>query len=267
MAEIKKLALIGVALLVGCSFVGGAAQEPTLTRANQLLSHGDYKAAITMFQSLLQQEATEREAQIGLLSAEIETGAYRDAETRARQYVAASPGDGRLHNLLAEVLLDTGRLADAQKEFESATESAKGEAWLKATLGKARALIAQGKTDEAQTSLRQFIAYYNSNQPRTAPELTLIARGLHLLEKYKDANELFTDARAADKDFVDAYIGQGELLDEKYSYGDATASFADALKINPNSPEAHFGMASCKRQESDGETESELTKALSVNPN
>jgi tetratricopeptide (TPR) repeat protein len=263
----NRLLFIGLILILNCSFSGRGAEEPSLARADQMLVRGDYKAAIAAFDSLLQKDPSARGAQIGLLSAQTETGQYREAEANARQYLGKTPGDAGLRVLLADVLLRTGRLSEAGKEFESATQSGKGIDWLRATLGQARALKAQGKDEEARSSLQQFVAYYSSNQPRSAPELTVIADGMLLLERYKDANDLYIDAREADRNFVEAYVGQGELLNEKYQYGDASASFADALKINPNLPEAHFGLAQAKRLESSTEPETELANALLVNPN
>jgi cellulose synthase operon protein C len=266
MGQAKRLAFIGLILLLGCSFNGHAGQS-SLARSSDLLVHGDYKAAIPAFQSLLRKDPANHDAALGLLTAELETGQYSNAESTARDFLAKTPGDPAVRNLLAEALLSTGRLVEAQKEFESAVQSGKDIDWLRATFGRARALKAQGKDDEAQSTVRQFISFYNTNQPRSAPELTVIARGMHLLEKYEDANNLFIDARKADKDFVEALVGQGELLQEKYQYGDAAASFGDALKINPNLPEAHYGMAECKRLDSSSDTQLALSNALLVNPN
>ena len=262
----RRLVFVSLILVLNCSF-RGKAQAPSVAGGNQKLSHGDYKGAIAAFNSVLQTDSSNQEAQIGLLSAEIETGQYQEAETIARQYLSKSPNDPALRIQLARVLLDTGRNVDAEKEFGAAAQSGKGIDWLTATLGRSRALIAQGKNDEAKSGLEPFIGYYNSNRPRSAPELTVIARGMFLLEKYKDSNDLFNDAREADKDCLDAYIGQGEVLTDKYQYGEAAASFADALKINPNSPEANFGLARTKRLDSSEDAEVLVSKALSINPN
>ncbi|HEY6330463.1 MAG TPA: tetratricopeptide repeat protein [Blastocatellia bacterium] len=265
MGQAKRLVFIGLVSLLGCSF-NGRGQSP-LAHADDLMAHGDYKGAVSAFQSLLQKDPANHEAACGLLTADLETGAYTNAESTARDFLAKNPGDAAVRNLLAKALLSTGRLAEAQKEFESAVQSGKGADWLRATLGRAQTLKAEGREDEAQSTVRQFISYYNTNQPHSAPELTVIAKGMHLLEKYEDANNLYIDARKADKDFVEALVGQGELLQEKYQYGDAAASFADALKINPNLPEAHYGIAECKRLDSSTDTEQALSNALLVNPN
>ncbi|HYL98375.1 MAG TPA: tetratricopeptide repeat protein, partial [Blastocatellia bacterium] len=74
-------------------------------------------------------------------------------------------------------------------------------------------------------------------------------------------------ARKVDRNYVDALTGQGELLNEKYQYADAAASFSDALKINPNSVEAHLGLAESRRNDSSTQAHLEVEQALKVNPN
>ncbi|HWX40899.1 MAG TPA: tetratricopeptide repeat protein [Blastocatellia bacterium] len=270
-------------LLLGCSF----AQDASIDRARALLLHGDYKAAISAFSSMLEKNATDKDARIGLLQALIATGDYAGAENKAKAYLGAKQDDASLQNILGKVLFQTGRYQESATQFERAAaaagpagpgspragtgagqgSSSSGAEWLNATLGRARALLAQGKGDDARSLLQGFVAYFNSNRPATAPELTLIAHGMALLENYKDANELYQDAREADKTYAEAYIGQGQLLNEKYIYGDAASLFKDALKINPNSTEAQLGLAESTRLESTDQPRALAIKALEVNAN
>jgi tetratricopeptide (TPR) repeat protein len=150
---------------------------------------------------------------------------------------------------------------------------------LRAALGHARALSAQGKEAESQAVLEQLVEYANTNSLKSAEEMTPIAEGLVLLERFKGANELFIDAREADPTYAEAFIAQGELLNEKYNYGDALSLFEDALKINPNSTRALAGIAECKqyavsdpRKKGSGNIADEdppaiIAHAISVNPN
>ena len=112
-----------------------------------------------------------------------------------------------------------------------------------------------------------MVRYSVQNSPTTAEELTVLARAVAHLEKFKDANELFIDAREADPFFIDAFIGQGELLLEKYNYADAASLFQDAFKINESSPAAQVGFAESRRLESTEEPSAAVNRALAVNPN
>ena len=263
----KRLSLLTLVLLLGCSFQSGAAQEVSLERGRDLLKRGDYKEAIKVFTALVDKDSKDAGAAEGLVRAQIETGEYAAAEKRARDFLNGRPAESPIRIAIGEIQMETGRYAEAASEFERAAKDSKGAIWLRAMLGRARALRSQGKEDEALAVAQEFIRYYKTSSPRTAEELTLIAEALAILDQVKDANELFIDAREADAAFVDAYIGQGELLNEKYAYGDAASLFQDALKINPNSTRALIGLATSKQFESNEAQLVLIYKALEVNSN
>ena len=263
----KRLSFLTLVLLLGCSFQSGAAQEVSLERGRDLLKRGEYKEAIKVFTALVEKDSKDAAAAEGLIRAQIETGEYAAAEKRARDFLNSRTTEAPIRIAVGEIEMETGRYAEAASEFERAAKDSKGAVWLRAMLGRARALRSQGKEDEAQAIAQEFVRYYNTSSPRSAEELTPIAEALFILDKVKDANELFIDAREADATFVDAYIGQGELLTEKYKYGDAASLFQDALKINPNSTRALIGLAVSKQFESNEAQLVLIYKALEVNSN
>ncbi|HWP41918.1 MAG TPA: tetratricopeptide repeat protein [Blastocatellia bacterium] len=263
----KRAALILIICFFGCSINSGAAQEPTIERGQTMLKHGAYREAIATFIALLQKNPADAEARRGLVAALFETGDYTEAEKKAKDFLKDQPSDLLLQVMLAEVQLETGRYAEAASAFDRARREAKGAVFLRASLGRARALLAQAKEEEAQPVLQEFIAYYNQNGPTSAEELTLIAQALVHLQKYRDANDLYIDAREADPSYIAAYIGQGELLNEKYNYQDAASLFQDAFKINENSPRAQVGLAESRRLTSSSAALASVERALKVNPN
>ncbi|MEW6213014.1 MAG: tetratricopeptide repeat protein, partial [Acidobacteriota bacterium] len=262
----KVLANFIVIMLLGCSFQSGAAQEATPDTARAFLTHGLYKEALAAYTALLQKNPSDGEARSGLVETLIETGDYSTAEKKAKEFLSSSV-DARLRAHLAKIQFITGRYPEAAAEFDRARKEAKGALFLRTSLGRARALLSQGKEEEARPALQEFISYYNANQPKSAEELTLIAHALVHLEKFNDANELFIDAREADDTFIEAFTGQGELLNEKYNYEDAASLFQDALKINPNSADAHTGIAESLKLTSIEEPSAAVDRALAVNPN
>src|ERR1700754_1180629 len=276
----QRLGIFALFFLLSCTFNSGAAQEVSLQRAEQLFKQGSYKEAAAMFNALLARSAGDEQAQRGLVNLLVETGDYAQAESKAQEFLTARPADGAIRLALGEIRYQTGRYREAVAEFERAARDGKAAVILRAQLGQSRALLAQGQTDEAQIIAQKPVRYFNDNSPRTAEELTLIAEALVLLEKYKDANELFIDAGQADPSYAEAFIAQGELLNDKYSYGDALSLFEDALKINPNAPRALVGLAECKqngsvsssRQKSavsvvNEEPPAVIAHTLAVNPN
>jgi len=263
----KRLGIIVLLFFLGCSINSDAAQNASVERGRELLKQGNYKEAITVFAALVEKDANDSAAVEGLARAQIETGDYASAEKRVKEFLGKQADNSSIRTLLGEIQLETGRYSEAVAEFDRASRDAKTATLLRANLGRARALRAQGKEDEARPILQEFVRYYNSSSTSSAEELTLIARAVTYLEKFKDANELFIDAREADPTYADAYIGQGELLNEKYNYGDAAALFEDALKINSNSVAALVGMAESKQIESTDGPVALVERALAINPN
>jgi tetratricopeptide (TPR) repeat protein len=264
--------LVSVAALALCFslvslFSCGAAQEPTIQSAEQELKRGNYQAAITAFNRLLNAKPADAQAQQGLLRAYLETGRYREAEEAAKKFLSGGSQAAPARLSLGEAYAATGRYAEAINEFEQAGKSAPGVARLRGELRRGELLKLTGQEEAAQQIFQSFIRHYNNNNPRTAEELTLVARALVHLEKYKDASELYLDAIEADATFIEAHLGGGELFTSKYNYDDAAKFFGDALQINPNSARAHLGVASNKRIEGGEGMRAALARALEINPN
>jgi tetratricopeptide (TPR) repeat protein len=181
-----------------------------------------------------------------------------------------SPESGSVRHELAEVLALTGRYSEAITEFERAsTDQAKLSPInkLESDLRRAEVLKLTGQEDQARAIFESFVAYYNNNQPQSAPELTLIARALAHLERYQDANDVYRTAIEADASYLEAHLGAAELYTEKYNYGDASQFLEDALALNPNSPRAYLDVAQNKILEGGEEVSAALNRALAVNPN
>lgn len=264
----KRMILILFVFVFGCSFNSGAAQEMSIARGRELLKKGNYKEAIALFTVLAAKEPNDPEANEGLVRAQIETGDYANATKRATVFLTSHPAEAAMRVANGEIKLQTGRYQEADAEFDRAARDVKpGVTWLRAKLGRVRALAAQGKSEESLAIAREFAGYYNDNSPRLAEELTLIGRAMVYIEKFEDANDLFIDAREADPTFIDAFIAQGELLNKTYNYGEAASLFEDALKVNPQSPLALVGRARSKALESIEEPSVAVDLALAVNPN
>ncbi|HYP28854.1 MAG TPA: tetratricopeptide repeat protein [Blastocatellia bacterium] len=263
----KRLGLLTLILFLNCTYYSGAAQNVSAQQGRDLLKRGSYKEAITAFSALAAKDPSDRESQEGLALALFETGDYAGAEKQTSAFLSSQRDDASIRVILGDVKYETGRYADAASEYDRAAKGAKGTVWLRATLGRARALYAQGKDEEARKLLEEFPGYYRANSPTGAEDLTAIGRGLVYLERFQDANDLYIDAREADPSHAEAFVAQGELLNEKYNYGDAASLFQDALKINPNHAGAYVGLAESRRLESSSEPLKAIERALSVNPN
>ena len=153
----KRLAFLILLFLLSCTFNSGAAQEVSVQRAEQLFKQGSYKEALAMFNALLAKNSNDEQAQRGLINVLVETGDYAQAESKANAILSARPADAAIRNALGEVRHQTGRYAEAAAEFARASRDAKGAVMCRAALGQARALLAQGKADEAQAAAQQLV--------------------------------------------------------------------------------------------------------------
>jgi tetratricopeptide (TPR) repeat protein len=263
----RRLVIVTIVLFFGCSFNSSSAQEATLERARVLLKHGAYKEAIAAYSTLLQKNAADREAFGGLTRAQIETGEYQNAEKRLRTFLNEHPSDASARSLLGDIEFQTGRYPEAAADYARVAKEGNEIDALRANVGHARALLAQGKETEARAPLLVVGGYYSENRPRGAAELVVVAQAFTLLEKFTDANELYQDAREADPSYIEAFIGQGELLNQKYRYDEAPTLFQDAFKINENSPDAQAGYGQSVRYSSNDVASAAAERALKVNPN
>src|ERR1041385_1350821 len=170
----------------------------------------------------------------------IETGRYTEAETAAKRLLQKSPDAGSVRHELAETLAATGPYTEAIAEFERA--AADPTIKLESDLRRAELLDLIGQATQATAIYESFLKYYTDNNPRSARELTLVARALVHLERFQDANDMYRSAIEADSDYLDAQLGAAELFTEKYAYSDAALFLNDALKISPNSARAYLDL-------------------------
>src|ERR1700720_3370624 len=122
----KRLSLIKIIFLFGCSFNSSSAQEATAERARVLLKHGAYKEAIAAYSALLQNRPADDSALEGLTRARIETGDYQVAEKTLRTFLNEHPADAIARSWIAEIEFQTGRYAEGADDFERVVKQVKG---------------------------------------------------------------------------------------------------------------------------------------------
>ena len=259
-----------VAILIATT--GTSAQsEPQETPGQTEFNKGDYDNAIKLVSAHLATNANDAAAERLLLRAYIDTGRYVEAEAAAKKFLLKNAGAGIVRHQLAEVLMLTGRYAEAVTEYENAlkdsSKSKTASDGLETQLRLAETLDTIGQTDRANSIYVQLVKYYTDNSPRTAAELTPVARALVHLERYQDANEIYRQAIEADSTYLEAQLGAAELFTTKYAYGDAAQFLTEAAQINQNSARLYLDVARNKKLEGGEEATNALNRALQINPN
>ena len=83
-----------------------------------------------------------------------------------------------------------------------------------------------------------------ARSPGTGPgDLIAIATAVRLDGNWKDANDVLRDAVRANPRATAANLDWGDVLLEKHNGPDAEAAFKDVLKVDPDNPDAHVGLA------------------------
>jgi len=220
------ICLIFVFWLLSCA----SAQDAQNESPEDELKHGKYPSAILSFTKMLQADPKDGKAQKGLLQAYLETGQYAEAEANAKKFLAMGGNDAQSSQasqarlMLGEVYAATGRYAEAIGEFQKASEIAgktddkpaskpdeqsdeKADqelVRLRADLRRAEILQLTGAPEPAREIFESFVKYYEEEDVSDAEALALVARALTHLERYKDANDVYLEAIAADEECIEA---------------------------------------------------------------
>jgi len=238
-----------------------------LQEAKSFFQKGEYEKAISKYEKLAKTSDPRLalEANLGLELVLIQRGDYERAEKISQKILETFPEHADALTLQGMVSKLTGRYKNARANFRKALSQNPDHLLARLNFG----LIQWewGEKIAARQTLQYLIGYYASHSNLTGYELQIIAQGCIYLDRFRDANNLFTDATETDKSLWQAYIPWGELFLSKYNIPDAQGVFDDALKINPNAAEALLGLAKCLSRSNFENAIATAEKAISINPN
>ena len=230
--------------------------EPPLERGQQLLNAGSYVAAIDSFQRV--NGFDEEAALLGLGRAYALTGQYEEGIALLEDEIGAYAISPVLSTQLAELLRTTGQSARALDILEEVV-SENTTPPVRALVQYGSLLQFVGRRDEAIAPLNAAIARYDNGMVFDSEEVAMVALASWLLDRFHDANSLFSEATRVDPNNLEAQVLWGDLFMEKFNTPDAEKSYDAALAINRRYGPALIGQAKI----SGGERS--LSFALSVN--
>ena len=198
----------------------------------------------------------------------LRTGRYEDALRLCHLHLARAPGDLVETVLCARAEAATGLYPEARRRLESAAAAHPGDLPLRDAL--MRLYEATGDRAAWKPLVDASYVDWNGGQvDRTKPDdLRAIATAVRLDENWKDANDVLRDAVRADRKEVGANLDWGTLLLEKHNAADAETSFREVLKVDPDNPDAHVGLARAALDDryDAPAARDQLARALAVNP-
>ncbi len=208
-------------------------------------------------------------AQLALARVRFEQGKYAEADRTAQ----AAAGDARTKGgaiaLRAEIMLATGKVAEATRLLESA-RSITGPSSRRIALLLGEARIRSGHRADAEAPLMSIVQAYNDNTigSQDAEGLALVGRAAFLLRSPKDANTAFNESERAGGKKPETLAWRADLYLEKYDPGHAEEVLKDALAVAPHRADLLVRMARVKLEQAlDFEAADKLVAdALAVNP-
>jgi tetratricopeptide (TPR) repeat protein len=105
--------------------------------------------------------------------------------------------------------------------------------------GKAKSLLADGKTQEAEDTLRTLLVF----NPNHTPALSLLGGILFYSNRYKEAEAVFRKQIQLNPKNSLAYNRLGSTLAKQKKYREAIDNSSIALNMNPDSGEAHVNLS------------------------
>ena len=130
MKKVRHTAAVGLAALIACTAWGGVALggDKRRERAARELREGEFASAEKIYRELIEKDAKDVEARLGLSFALLKQRRLRDAYDQAARVVAVEPLSARAHALLGAALLSAGNFDVSVEEFRTALSFKEDEA-------------------------------------------------------------------------------------------------------------------------------------------
>lgn len=222
---VRSLAAIGICLALSSAAFALSSGDKSRLRAERALRDGEFTVAEQIYRELLNKDAHDNLARLGLSLALLKQRQFQDAYDHAARVIFADPLSARAHALLGAVILASGDFRESVEEFRTALTLNEDEPL--AVGGLAMIDFYENRLDSAVRGLRRACAI-DSNEPDYVFNLGQAAARTERYKEAADAYERFliiapkTDAerRARIRGLIDflRYLGKQSSL---YSLGGA----------------------------------------------
>jgi protein O-mannosyl-transferase len=170
-----------------------------------------------------------------------QSATYVDAETLYRDSLAKNPDSWMAHNQLGNVLVVTGRAAEAIPEYEAAIRLRPDVAEPHLSHG-----VALFRSDPSQisTAIAEFETALRINPKWAEAHVDLGNALMHVPGRLPDATAEYEAALRFEPDLASAHNGMGNAFAQTPGGTEkAIAQYEEALRINPDYLEAHINLA------------------------
>jgi cellulose synthase operon protein C len=248
-------------LLLSC----GAIWQSDSRSPVELARTGAYKEAAAALEPMVAGNNSDPVVVESLYYSWVRSGEYAKAREKFEAWATANPNSGPLRLAAGRINRVTGNYDRALTHLNAILNFA--NVGVSAQFEKAAILESTGKRDEAEAIYNKIIDNYINGVTRSANDGLAVARAMWATERFHDANDVLKIVTQANPRNAEAFVTWGDLLAEKYNDPEAIASYQDALKIDPNMPEARLGMAKALSLSEPERAAAEIEKVMTTNPN
>ncbi|MGI9629126.1 MAG: tetratricopeptide repeat protein [Longimicrobiales bacterium] len=264
---VRSVALFTMLLGAVTSACDAAGQSVGATDGFAALRTGAYEDAVRLLRPLAQDG--DRAALNALVTALRETGQYPEAEAAAR--TGLDQGVFGAAALLGSALLDQGLVDEARPVLEAGANQT-GLPGAEARLQLGILEYQYGDRDRAYQLFDSFIDYYNDNDRLSYNGLTAVGQAMVYLSRWSsglahDALKALDEATAVGGADHGSVLAVGNLFLERYDAAQAAQSFRAIMAVNPQHPDALYGLAMVANLEGSGDSRALAEQSLEVNPN
>lgn len=228
--SIKCLSRVAVALVAAfavCAMLSASASaaaavyagDKARSRAEHALHDGDYDLAEKLFREILEKDARDNDARLGLSYTLLKLRRLQDAFDHAARVIAVDPLSSRAHALLGAAVLASGDFKLSVEEFRTALSIKDDEAL--AVAGLAMVDFYENRLNSSLSGLRRAV----SMEPNEPDYLFNLAQAAARTERFKEAADCYerflviaphtdADRRARIRGLIDfmRYLGQQSTL-------------------------------------------------------
>ena len=272
----KHLAWLALSAIAAPASAQVAPSPPTAPRtaaflsATEALRRGEYARALQAGRAELAAAPQSLPALSALVRAQMETGAYAEAESSVRAFIERNSRTADAWNLMGDVFAARGKRTEAEAAYLKAI-AGRGASVLAAEASLGGLLYDRGQRAEATLRFERLVAAYNSGRATSAQDLLAVGRACRYLgasnpDAFKDALKAFDEAAALDESH-EARLRTGELFLDKFNGTEARQAFEAVLAVNRDQPDALLGMARALDFDGERGVPDLLDRALKTNPN
>ncbi len=233
-----------------------------LTAKNSLIK-GEYENARKQFKRLIKEnDLTGHKYAGGYAETFLAKGEYGKGLKETGNYLSKSPENAFWLNAKGKFLTATGKYREAESTFRNA-KSIKPD-YPENTADLANILLLTGKKAEAKELYTKIFRAYKLGNLSSAEDISLAGLAASELDKFHEANQAFRAVYLLDKRDIRNLYHWADIFRQKFNNADAQKTFEEALVINPNSADLYAGYA--RAVNSFAAKEELVKKALEINP-